>query len=99
MPGAHGPKTVKGAQSDPNYVSRLLLDYVPVFHKIITPGYLLYRPGLSIWTSIRGSKVHRRKAIDQYTKRVGFNLLYNGCKTNANIEVFGVGAEMFHLRP
>jgi len=35
--GARGPKTVKGAQSDPNYVSRLLLDCVPVFHKIITP--------------------------------------------------------------
>jgi len=29
--GAQGPKTVKGAQSDPNYVSRLLLDCVPVF--------------------------------------------------------------------
>ena len=42
MPGAHGPKTVKGAQSDPNYVSRLL-DCVPVFHKIITPAYFLYR--------------------------------------------------------
>ena len=41
MPG--GAKTVKGAQSDPNYVSRLLLDCVPVFHKIITgPAYLLY---------------------------------------------------------
>ena len=41
MPGGHGPKTVKGAQSDPNYVSRLLglLDRVPVFHKIITPAY------------------------------------------------------------
>jgi len=26
--GAQGPKTVKGAQSDPNYVSRLLLDCV-----------------------------------------------------------------------
>ena len=40
-----GPKTVKGAQSDPDYVSRLLLDCVPVFHKIITPAYLhvLYR--------------------------------------------------------
>jgi len=25
---AGGPKTVKGAQSDPNYVSRLLLDCV-----------------------------------------------------------------------
>jgi len=43
MPGAHGPKTVKGAQSGPNYVSRLLLDCVPLFHKIITPAYLLYR--------------------------------------------------------
>jgi len=31
MPGAQGPKTVKGAQSDPNYVSRLLLDCVPVY--------------------------------------------------------------------
>jgi len=41
MPGGQGPKTVKGAQSDPNYVSRLLLDCVPVFHKIITlPTYL-----------------------------------------------------------
>jgi len=28
MPGAQGPKTVKGARSDPNYVSRLLLDCV-----------------------------------------------------------------------
>ena len=45
MPGAQGPKTVNGAQSDPNYVSRLLLDCVPVFHKIITPVYLLYRSG------------------------------------------------------
>jgi len=45
MPGAQGPKTVKVAQSDPNYVSRLLLDCVPVFHKIITPAYLLYRSG------------------------------------------------------
>jgi len=43
MPGAKGPKTLKGAQSDRNYVSRLLLDCVPVFHKIITPAYLLYR--------------------------------------------------------
>jgi len=34
--GGQGPKTVKGAQSDPNYVSRLLIDCVPVFHKIIT---------------------------------------------------------------
>ena len=39
------PKTVKGAQSDRNYVSRLLLDCVPVFHEIITPAYLLYRSG------------------------------------------------------
>jgi len=40
MPGPQGPKTVKGAQSDPNYVSRLLLDCVLVFHKIITlPSY------------------------------------------------------------
>jgi len=38
MPGGAGPKTVKGAQSDPNYVSRLLLDCVPVFHRIITPA-------------------------------------------------------------
>jgi len=45
MAGAQGPKTVKGAQSDPNYVSRLLLDCVPVFHKIITPAYVLYRSG------------------------------------------------------
>ena len=43
--GAQGPKTVKGAQSDPNYVSRLLLDCVPVFHKIITHAYLLHRSG------------------------------------------------------
>ena len=43
MPGDQGPKTVKGARSDPNYVSRLLLDCVPVFHKIITSAYLLYR--------------------------------------------------------
>ena len=41
--GAQGPKTAKGAQSDPNYVSRLLLDCVPVFHIIIIPAYLLYR--------------------------------------------------------
>ena len=43
--GGQEPKTVKGAQSDPNYVSRLLLDCVAVFHKIITPVYLLYRSG------------------------------------------------------
>ena len=35
---AQGPKTLKIAQSDPNYVSRLLLDCVPVFHEIITPA-------------------------------------------------------------
>jgi len=49
MPGGgQGPKTVKGAQGDPNYVSRLLLDRVPVFHKcdkIITLAYLLYCSG------------------------------------------------------
>jgi len=45
MSGAQGPKTVKGAQSDLNYVSKLLLDCVPVFHKIITPAYILYRSG------------------------------------------------------
>jgi len=55
--GGPGPNTVKGAQSEPNYVSRLLSDCVPVFRKIITPAYLLYRSGLSIWTGIRGSKV------------------------------------------
>ena len=33
------------AQSDPNHVSRLLLDCVPVFHKICTPAYLLYHSG------------------------------------------------------
>ena len=44
-PGAQGPKKVKGTQSDPNYVSRLLLDCVPVFHKIIISAYLLYRSG------------------------------------------------------
>ena len=41
----HGPKTVKGAQSDPNYVSSMLLDCEPVFHKIITPAYLLCHSG------------------------------------------------------
>ena len=45
MAGGPGAQTVKGAQSDPNYVSRLLLDCVPVFHKIITPAYVLYRSG------------------------------------------------------
>jgi len=41
--GGQGPKTAKGAQSDPNYVSRLLLD--SVFHKIITFAHLLYCSG------------------------------------------------------
>ena len=45
MPGGPGAQNGKGAQSDPNYVSRLLLDCVPVFHKIITPVYLLCRSG------------------------------------------------------
>jgi len=47
MPGGgrQVPKTVKGAQSDTNYVSRLLFDCVPVVHKIITTAYLLYRSG------------------------------------------------------
>jgi len=41
---AQGPKTVKGAQSDPNNVSRLLLDCVPVFHKISPlPTYFTVR--------------------------------------------------------
>jgi len=42
---SQGHSPVKVAQSDPNYVSRLLLDCVglPVFHKTITPSYLLYR--------------------------------------------------------
>jgi len=63
MPGVQGPKTVKGAQSDPNYVSRLLLDCVPVFHKIITPAYLLYRSGpvniyhFEIYSSTGGQKL------------------------------------------
>ena len=52
MPGAQGPKTVKGAQSDPNYIglSRLLLDCVPVFHKIITlPTYFTVRSECLPW--------------------------------------------------
>jgi len=32
----------KGAQIDPNYLSRQLLDCVPIFLKIITPAYLGY---------------------------------------------------------
>jgi len=43
--GGAGAQNGKGAQSDPNYVSRLLLDCVPVFHNIITPAYLLYLSG------------------------------------------------------
>jgi len=38
MPGGAGAQNGKGAQSDPNYVSRLLVDCVPIFHKIITPA-------------------------------------------------------------
>jgi len=49
MPGAREPKTVKGAQSDPNYVWRLLLDCVPVFHKIITPAYYFTVPDKSLF--------------------------------------------------
>jgi len=45
MTGAKEPKTAKGAQSDPNYAPRPLLDCVPVFHKIITPAYLLNLSG------------------------------------------------------
>jgi len=45
MPGSSGAQNGKGAENDPNYVSRPLLDCVPVFHKIITPAYLLYRSG------------------------------------------------------
>ena len=59
-PAMPGPKTVKGAQSDPNYVSGLLLDCVSVFHKIITPP-LLYRSGpVAIYYSemfARGPKI------------------------------------------
>ena len=52
-----GPKTVKGAQSYPNYVSRLLLDGVPVFHKIITPAYVLFRSGpVAIYYSQRWTR-------------------------------------------
>jgi len=40
--GGQETKTVKAVRSDPNYVSRLLLDCVPVFHKIITPAYFFY---------------------------------------------------------
>jgi len=47
MPGAQGPKTVKGPKVTRIIISRLLLDCVPVFHKIITPflagRYLLFR--------------------------------------------------------
>jgi len=34
-----------GIPNNPSYVSRLLLDCVPVFHKVITPAYLLYGSG------------------------------------------------------
>jgi len=47
MPGAQGPKTVKGPKMTRIIISRLLSDCVPVFHKIITPflagRYLLFR--------------------------------------------------------
>ena len=47
MPGDQGPKTAKGAQSDPNYVSRLLLDFVANACRggakiIVTPVHLNY---------------------------------------------------------
>jgi len=45
MLGGPGAQNGKGAKIDPNYVLRLLLDCVPLFHKIITPAYLLYRSG------------------------------------------------------
>jgi len=55
MPGAQGPKTVKGAQSDPNYVSRLLArsECLPGGAKIIvTPlsgiCHLLFRVTVEI---------------------------------------------------
>jgi len=43
MPGAQGPKTVKGAQSDPNYVSRLLSrsECLPWTKIIVTPSHEL----------------------------------------------------------
>jgi len=71
---------------------------IPMGTSKVNSSQSFYRPH-ALPVAQPTAKVHRRKAIDQYTKRVGFNLLYNGCKTNANIEVFGVGAEMFHLRP
>jgi len=40
--GVTSPRQPPG---DPDYVSRLLLDCVPVFRKIIIPVYLLYRSG------------------------------------------------------
>jgi len=54
--GGQWPKAVKGAQSDPNYVSRLLLDCVPVFHKTITSAYLLYRSGPVAIYSFKGGQ-------------------------------------------
>ena len=54
-----GPKTVKGAQNDPNYVSRLLLDCVVGGPKItVTPLVLIAARGaicgLSLQTLHRG---------------------------------------------
>ena len=37
QPRQRGPKTVKGAQSDPNYVSRLLLDCAGIFFTKSSP--------------------------------------------------------------
>jgi len=65
MPGAHGPKTVKGAQSDPNYVSRLLArsEYLlggpkiivtPLSRPVAPPGFC--NGGSEVWV-YRGSRV------------------------------------------
>ena len=71
--GAQGPKTVKGAQSDRNYVglSRLLLDCVPVFHKIITTAYLLYRSGpVAIYYSQRWTRARNSECLPGAQKLV-----------------------------
>ena len=65
--GAKEPKTAKGAQSDPNYAPRPLLDCVPVFHKIITPAYLLNLSAgryLSFRNVCRGGGQNNSYAID-----------------------------------